>query len=86
MAISDELRCCACVTSQPISGQLKLASTLIKSFPAISLPRSARDPILVKRMTEAIPGEDVDHSLSISRQLFVSISHLIGSLFCLRHG
>ena len=58
----------------------------MKSFPAISLPGSARDPILIKRMTEGIPGEDVDHSLSNPRQLFVSISHPIGSLFRLRHG
>lgn len=58
----------------------------MKSFPAISLPGSARDPILIKRMTEGILGEDVNHSLSNPRQLFVSISHLIGSLFRLRYG
>ena len=53
MAISDDLWCCACVTSQPISGQLKLAVTFMKSFPAISFPGSAR-------MTEGIPGEEDD--------------------------
>lgn len=48
MAISDELWCCACVTFQPINGQLKLAVTFMKSFSRNLVPRvrehDRRDP------------------------------------------
>lgn len=48
MAISDDLWCCVCVTSQPISGQLKLAVTFMKSFSRNLVPRvrahDRRDP------------------------------------------
>lgn len=53
MAISDELWCCACVTFQPINGQLKLAVTFMKSFSRNLVPR-------VRDLTEGIPGGEDD--------------------------